>query len=45
MRPPQFILEVLLGFAVPIGWAVWELLALRRDRKRRQDEAKRESPR
>jgi len=29
-------LEVVLGFAVPLGWGVWELLSLRRDRRRRQ---------
>jgi hypothetical protein len=32
-------LEVVLGFAVPLGWGVWELLSLRRDRRRRQQVA------
>ena len=31
---PLIVLEVFLGFGVPLVWAVWELLALRRDRKR-----------
>ena len=26
-------LEVVLGFAVPVGWGLWELYALRRDRE------------
>jgi hypothetical protein len=29
-------LEVLLGFAVPFGWGVWQLIWLRRDRQRRE---------
>ncbi len=39
-RPPLIVLEVVLGFAVPIGWAVWELMSLRRDRKRQEREAR-----
>ena len=27
-------LEIVVGFAVPIGWGLWELYALRRDRLR-----------
>ena len=26
-------LEAVLGFAVPVGWGLWELHALRRDRE------------
>jgi hypothetical protein len=39
-RPPLIVLEVVLGFVVPIGWATWELISLRRDRKRQEREAK-----
>ncbi len=35
MQGPSLIwLEVLLGFAVPLGWAGWELFDLRRERER-----------
>ena len=33
-------IEVVLGFAVPIAWGVWQLWDLRRERQR--DAAKRE---
>ena len=35
-------LEILLGFGVPIGWGLWELYALRREkaRDRALDQAK-----
>ncbi|MEO8936248.1 MAG: hypothetical protein ABI277_06190 [Burkholderiaceae bacterium] len=32
-------IEVVLAFAVPVGWGVWQLIDLRRERRR--DEAKR----
>ena len=38
-RPPLIVLEVVLGFVVPLGWGVWQLVALRRDQ--RQADAKR----
>ena len=31
---PLIALEVVLGFVVPIGWGVWELMSLRRERER-----------
>ena len=31
---PLIALEVVLGFVVPVGWGVWELMSLRRDRQR-----------
>lgn len=34
MKLPLIALEVVLGFVVPLGWAVRELLLLRRDRRR-----------
>ncbi|MCE9656954.1 MAG: hypothetical protein K8R60_00215 [Burkholderiales bacterium] len=39
-RPPLIVLEVVLGGLVPLGWAVWELMSLRRDRKRQEREAR-----
>lgn len=32
--PPLIALEVVLGFVVPIGWALYELFDLRRERER-----------
>ena len=34
MKVPLIALEVVLGFVVPVGWGVWELISLRRDRQR-----------
>jgi hypothetical protein len=31
---PVIALEVVLGFVVPVGWGVWELMSLRRERER-----------
>lgn len=31
--------EVLVGFAIPVGWGVWQLIDLKREKKR--DDAKR----
>jgi hypothetical protein len=31
--------EVLVGFVLPVGWGVWQLIDLRREKKK--DEAKR----
>lgn len=31
---PLIALEIFLGFGVPIAWGVWELIALRRERRR-----------
>lgn len=42
---PLIVLEVFLGFGVPLAWAVWELFALRRDRKRQAKEAPAPEPR
>jgi hypothetical protein len=36
VHPPLIALEVVLGFAVPVGWGVWELMSLRRDRRRQE---------
>ena len=36
---PLIALEIVLGFGVPVAWGVWELLALRR-LKRRDEEAR-----
>ena len=38
-RPPLIALEVVLGLFVPIGWAIWELYCLRRERERDQVKA------
>jgi hypothetical protein len=27
-------LEVVLGFAIPVGWGVWELVSLKREKQR-----------
>ncbi len=32
--PPLIVIELVIGFAVPIGWAVWELVKLRREQAR-----------
>ena len=32
-------IEVVLGFAVPVGWAVWQLVSLRREQARDREEA------
>lgn len=37
-------LELLLGFGVPIGWALWELWTLRRDRLRAQQSTRDDEP-
>lgn len=35
MQPPPLIaLEIVLGFVAPLGWALWELWSLRRERRR-----------
>jgi hypothetical protein len=34
---PLIAIEIGIGFLVPLGWAVWELVKLRREQKR--DEA------
>ncbi len=34
MQVPLIALEVVLGFVVPVGWGVWELVSLRRERER-----------
>ncbi len=34
MQVPLIALEVVLGFVVPVGWGVWELMSLRRERER-----------
>lgn len=39
--PPLIALEIVLGFVAPIGWAIWELVSLRRERER--DRAKAEA--
>ncbi len=31
---PLIAIEVVLGFVVPVGWGVWELMSLRRERRR-----------
>ncbi len=36
---PLIALEVVLGFGVPVGWAVWELIALRREKRRDAERA------
>jgi hypothetical protein len=36
VHPPLIALEVVLGFVVPVGWGVWELMSLRRDRRRQE---------
>ena len=36
---PLIALEVVLGFVVPVGWGVWELMSLRRERERDRLEA------
>ncbi len=30
---PLIALEIVLGFAVPLGWGVWQLIDLRRERE------------
>jgi hypothetical protein len=35
---PLIVLEIFLGFGVPLAWAIWELVALRRYRE--QDRAR-----
>ena len=32
-------IEVVLGFGVPVGWAVWQLVSLRREQARDRAEA------
>ena len=32
-------LEVVLGFGVPVGWAVWQLVTLRREQARDREAA------
>jgi hypothetical protein len=29
------ILDLMLGFGVPLAWGIWELVKLRRDKRRR----------
>jgi hypothetical protein len=32
-------LEIVLGFGVPVGWAVWQLVSLRREQRRDREAA------
>lgn len=32
-------LEVVLGFLVPVGWGVWQLIDLRRERRKDAEKA------
>ena len=34
MKMPVIAIEILLGFGVPIGWGLWELWTLRREKER-----------
>ncbi len=36
-------LEVVLGFGVPVGWAVWQLVSLRREQRRDREAAGRDA--
>jgi hypothetical protein len=38
---PLIAIEIGIGFLVPLGWAVWELVKLRRERKRDEAAAER----
>ncbi len=31
---PLIALEIAIGFLVPLGWAVWELVSLRREQRK-----------
>ena len=42
---PLIALEIFLGFGVPIAWGVWELIALRRERRRDAQRREREGDR
>jgi hypothetical protein len=42
--PPLIVLEIVLGFAVPIGWGVWQLLELRRLKRRDEAQARAAPP-
>ncbi len=35
-------IEVVLGFVVPVGWGVWQLIELRRLRRRDEEDARRQ---
>ncbi len=37
---PLIALEIFLGFGVPLAWAIWELLALRKYRERDREHAR-----
>jgi hypothetical protein len=37
VQVPLIALEVVLGFVVPVGWGISELLSLRRDRRRGEE--------
>jgi cytochrome oxidase assembly protein ShyY1 len=39
--PPLIVLELVLGFAVPVGWGVWQLISLRRDQREAEAQARR----
>ena len=37
-------IEILIGFAVPLAWGVWELYDLRRERRKDEAAARRAAP-
>jgi hypothetical protein len=37
---PLIAIEIGIGFLVPLGWAVWELVKLRREQRRDAEKAR-----
>jgi hypothetical protein len=33
------VLEIVVGFGIPVSWAVWELVKLRREQRRDREKA------
>jgi hypothetical protein len=43
MTIPLIAIEVVIGFAVPVAWAVWQLVSVRRELRRDREKAAREA--
>ena len=39
MTIPLIAIEVVVGFAVPVAWAIWQLVSVRRELQRDRDKA------
>lgn len=43
MSFPLIAIEIVVGFGVPLAWAVWQLVSVRRELRRDREKAAREA--